>query len=95
MGCLRVALDASLLAYAQGPNGVARQAEARTVISGLSETETGLAVQVLSERVAWWDAIVMASALNAECELPLSEDFQDGFVRPGLRVRNPFTTTPR
>ena len=139
---MRVALDTNLLVYAEGLNGVERQTEARSVISGLSHAEVMLPVQVLSElffvlirkarrpataaratvldwaqiyalvdtdpvvlsdamalavdhRVTWWDAIVMASALNASCELLLSEDFQDGFVWRGLTVRNPLTTPHR
>ena len=137
-----MALDTNLLVYAEGLNGPERQAEAETVISGLSHAEVVLPVQVLSElffvlvrkarrpaaaaratvldwaqiyslvdtdplvlsdamalaidhRVAWWDAIVMASALNAECDLLLSEEFQDGFVWRGLTVRNPLTTPSR
>ena len=139
---MRVALDTNLLVYAEGLNGVARQAEARAVLASLSPTNTVLPVQVLSElffvlvrkarrsstaarasvldwaqiytlvdtnslvlsdamelavdhRIAWWDAIVMASALNAACEMLLSEDFQNGFVWRGLMVRNPLTTPLR
>ena len=46
-------------------------------------------------RVAWWDAIVMASAVSAGCRELLSEDFQHGFTWRGVSVRNPFLAPPR
>ena len=52
--------------------------------------ETGLA---LTERygLSVWDASVVASALEADCDTLWSEDMQDGLVVSGrLRVRNPF-----
>ncbi|MGO9675543.1 MAG: PIN domain-containing protein [Methylocella sp.] len=41
--------------------------------------------------LAWWDALLVASALMAECRLFISEDMQDGRVISGMRVANPFT----
>ena len=49
---------------------------------------------VADHRIAWWDAIVMASAFAAECELLLSEDFQHGFTWRDVRVENPFRIEP-
>jgi predicted nucleic acid-binding protein len=37
-----------------------------------------------------FDAIILATAAQAECPLLLSEDFQDGFVWRGVTVANPF-----
>ncbi len=37
-----------------------------------------------------WDAIVLATAADAGCELLLTEDLQDGFTWAGLTVVNPF-----
>ncbi len=37
-----------------------------------------------------WDAIVLATAADASCELLLTEDLQDGFTWAGLTVVNPF-----
>jgi|BarGraIncu00222A_1022003.scaffolds.fasta_scaffold32982_1 predicted nucleic acid-binding protein len=40
--------------------------------------------------LAWWDALLVASALIAGCKLFISEDMQDGCVISGMRVANPF-----
>ena len=40
--------------------------------------------------LSWWDAVLVASALDHGCELLLTEDLQDGFQIEGLRVVNPF-----
>ncbi len=37
-----------------------------------------------------WDAIVLATAADASCELLLTEDLQDGFTWAGVTVVNPF-----
>lgn len=37
-----------------------------------------------------WDAVILASAWDAGCEILLSEDMQHGFVWNGLTVINPF-----
>ena len=42
-------------------------------------------------RLSVWDAMIVASALEAGCETLLSEDMQDGLVVEGvLTLRNPF-----
>jgi predicted nucleic acid-binding protein len=46
---------------------------------------------VQRHRLAWWDALVVASAEAQGCALLLSEDFQDGGVYAGVTVRSPFT----
>jgi predicted nucleic acid-binding protein len=54
--------------------------------------ETGLAG---AERhgLSIWDAMIVASALHADCETLWSEDMQDGMVIDGqLRIANPFRT---
>jgi predicted nucleic acid-binding protein len=54
--------------------------------------ETGMAV---AERhgFAVFDAMIVASALHAECDTLWSEDMQDGMVvDKRLRIVNPFTT---
>lgn len=38
-----------------------------------------------------YDSLVVASALEAECDILYSEDLQDGQVVEGLTIRNPFT----
>jgi predicted nucleic acid-binding protein len=41
-------------------------------------------------RFAWYDSIIVASALEGECETLYSEDFQHGRQIEGLRIHNPF-----
>ncbi len=37
-----------------------------------------------------WDSLILASALEAECTILYSEDFQDGQVIEGVKIVNPF-----
>ena len=39
---------------------------------------------------AWYDSIIIASALEGQCEILYSEDFQHGRNVEGLRIENPF-----
>jgi predicted nucleic acid-binding protein len=41
-------------------------------------------------RLAWYDSIIVASALEGQCEALYSEDFQHGREIDGLRIENPF-----
>jgi predicted nucleic acid-binding protein len=41
-----------------------------------------------------WDAVVLVAAAEAQCELLLSEDFQNGFAWRGVTVVNPFSPKP-
>jgi len=41
-------------------------------------------------RLAWYDSIIAASALEGKCDTLYSEDFQHGREIEGLRVENPF-----
>ncbi len=41
-----------------------------------------------------WDAIILAAAASAGCDLLLSEDLQDGFRWRGVTVVNPFAEAP-
>ena len=38
-----------------------------------------------------WDAVVLATAAEAECRLLLSEDLQEGFTWRGVTVTDPFS----
>lgn len=40
--------------------------------------------------VQWYDALIVAGALEAECGILYSEDFQNGQTFDGVEVRNPF-----
>jgi predicted nucleic acid-binding protein len=41
-------------------------------------------------RLAWYDSIIVASALEGRCDTLYSEDFQHGREVEGLRIVNPF-----
>ncbi|HEY5070648.1 MAG TPA: PIN domain-containing protein [Caulobacteraceae bacterium] len=41
-----------------------------------------------------FDAVVLAAAVEARCDLLLSEDFQDGFAWRGIVVTDPFGSAP-
>jgi len=41
-------------------------------------------------KFSWYDSLIVAAALQAECELLLSEDLQHGQKIGALRVENPF-----
>jgi len=41
-------------------------------------------------RLGFWDALIVASALEARCTVLLTEDLQHGQRFEGLAVRNPF-----
>lgn len=57
-----------------------------TVLSGLQ-----LAARA---RLHVWDAIVIATASRARCDILLTEDLQDGFVYRGVTLIDPFAPTP-
>lgn len=42
-------------------------------------------------KVSWWDSLLIASALLAECRLFVSEDLHDGAIIDGMRIVNPFS----
>jgi predicted nucleic acid-binding protein len=49
------------------------------------------ALQILERfRLQWYDALVVAGAVEAKCRILYSEDFQHGQKFDDLEVRNPF-----
>ena len=74
-------------------------AEARSAILGwrnaftLLETSPAIlmsAVDLAVHQFSIWDAVILSAAAEADCQLLLSEDMQDGFVWKGVTVVNPF-----
>jgi predicted nucleic acid-binding protein len=60
-------------------------------IAPLDARTTAKAWDVQDEAgLAWWDALLVASALIAGCKLFLSEDLQDGRSVADMRIANPF-----
>jgi predicted nucleic acid-binding protein len=47
---------------------------------------------VEAEGVSFWDGVILAAALAANCDTLLSEDFGDGRRYAGMIVRNPFVS---
>lgn len=49
----------------------------------------------VSERygLSWWDSLIVAAAVSAECGRILSEDLSHGASYFGIAVENPFRTT--
>jgi predicted nucleic acid-binding protein len=41
-------------------------------------------------RMAWYDSLIVAAALEGQCDVLYSEDFQHGQEIEGLRIENPF-----
>ncbi|MEK7405537.1 MAG: PIN domain-containing protein [Acidobacteriota bacterium] len=41
-------------------------------------------------RLAWYDSLIVAAAIESDCSVLYSEDFQHGFEADRLRVENPF-----
>jgi len=76
-------------------------ARARDAILGwrrafaLIETSRGVMTSAMDlagdHGLAIWDAVIVSAAAEAECELLLSEDMQDGFVWNGVTIANPFS----
>ena len=49
------------------------------------------ALQILERfRLQWYDALIVAGAIEAKCGILYSEDFQNGQRFDDLQVRNPF-----
>jgi len=59
--------------------------------------EVNAAARALAERhqLSFYDALIVAAALAAECDVLYSEDLQHGRSFGGLIVRNPFVESPR
>jgi predicted nucleic acid-binding protein len=43
---------------------------------------------------AWWDSLIIASALQSECDILLTEDMSHGQRIGALRIINPFLVLP-
>ena len=52
----------------------------------------GGALELMSRwQLSYYDALIVAAALQAECRILYSEDLQDGLRIQALTIRNPFT----
>jgi predicted nucleic acid-binding protein len=68
-----------------------------TVFRPLLAVHSSPAIYVEALRIAakhnfaWYDSLIVAAALEGQCETLYSEDFQHGRDIEGLRVENPFS----
>lgn len=60
-----------------------------TVHSSLELFHEALAVQT-GYRLSWYDALIVAAAIESGCGILYSEDLQDGAKFGSVRVENPF-----
>lgn len=62
------------------------------VVAPTTEQAMVIALDVAADhRVRIWDSVMLAVAVENDCSLLVSEDFQDGFTWRGVTVTNPFT----
>jgi predicted nucleic acid-binding protein len=59
------------------------------VAAGEGALQTALRLSVQG-KLAFWDAMLLATAGQSGCDLVLSEDMHDGATIEGVLVRNPF-----
>ena len=45
-------------------------------------------------QLSYWDALILAAAVQGRCHVLLSEDFAHGAVLSGVRIENPFLGRP-
>lgn len=60
---------------------------------GLVETSTPIllgALDLAVQQFGIWDAVILSAAAEADCQLLLSVDMQNGFVWRGVTIVNPF-----
>ncbi len=43
-----------------------------------------------AHKISWWDSLIVAAALEAQCTILLSEDLQHGMKFESVKVKNPF-----
>jgi predicted nucleic acid-binding protein len=88
--------NAALRRFAQPMSGAEAEQYLITVLRPLLAVHSSPALYVEAlriagkHRVAWYDSIIIASALEGRCETLYSEDFQHGREIEGLRIVNPF-----
>jgi predicted nucleic acid-binding protein len=62
----------------------------------VADVQTLASAWTIEERfsVSFWDALIVASAQVARCDVLLTEDLQDGMDLDGVRVADPFRHAP-
>jgi predicted nucleic acid-binding protein len=65
------------------------------VVPVTMNTHGGAVVLAREHGLSFFDALIVAAALEAGCDTLYSEDLQDGRVIGGLTIVNPFLEDPR
>jgi predicted nucleic acid-binding protein len=62
----------------------------------VTDVQTVASAWTIEERfdLSFWDALIVAAAQVARCEVLLTEDLQHGMDLDGVRVADPFRTAP-
>jgi len=67
------------------------QAMAATEVVAIDEAlVSGATALSTSERISFWDALIVNAAVKGNCDALLTEDLADGRTIGGIRIRNPF-----
>jgi predicted nucleic acid-binding protein len=61
-----------------------------TILPLTAETHDAALVMARDDGLSFYDALIIASAVEAGCDMLYSEDLQDGRRFPGLVIVNPF-----
>jgi len=63
------------------------------VVPLTADTHAAALVLAREHGFAFYDALIVAAAVEAGCDILYTEDLQDGRAIGGLTIRNPFTET--
>lgn len=89
LGELFVVLRRSGVAAAKARDTVVDMLETFATPASEPRTARAAADLVVDHKLQFWDAMIVAAAVDAGCTLLLSEDMQHGFVTRGLTIVNP------
>lgn len=64
------------------------------VVDTASDILLSAADLAVEHKLQIWDAVILAAASHADCQILLSEDMHDGFTWGGVTVVNPFAEKP-
>jgi predicted nucleic acid-binding protein len=74
---------------------IARFCDIVDAVVPLTRTINAAAINLARDHsFSFYDALIVAAALEAGCDTLFTEDMQDGRVLGGLTIRNPFLTSP-
>jgi predicted nucleic acid-binding protein len=66
----------------------------RFAVAGSDEAAFLVAIDLATDHnLQFWDSLILAVSAQANCQLLLSEDMQDGFTWRGVTIVNPFVAT--